>query len=147
MRSCRDGRAKDKAQTMISTDVMILATIHRPPPATCHLAHATRHTPPAKHCLLHATCLTPPGAWRLQLSKSLGRACRSIQGSILGGTWERTRRCTWERLESLLGSVQSSRLEVCNPVQSGLYFGMYLGACNEVHLAAWFQVCYMQRDV
>jgi len=45
-----------------------------------------------------------------------------------------------------IGSVQSSRLGVCNRVQSGVYFRAYLGACNEVHLAACFQVCCMQRE-
>jgi len=34
---------------------------------------------------------------------------------------------TWERLESLLGSVQSSRLGVCNRVQSAVYFSAYSG--------------------
>jgi len=36
-----------------------------------------------------------------------------------------------------IGSVQSSRLGVCNRVQSGVYFRAYLGVCNEVDLAAW----------
>jgi hypothetical protein len=43
---------------MISTDVKISAARHPLP----------------------ATFLTPPGAWRLQLNKSLDRACRSILG-------------------------------------------------------------------
>jgi len=50
--------------------------------ATCHTPHATRRPPPTKHCLPYTPSLTPPGAWRLQLSKSLDRACRSIHGSI-----------------------------------------------------------------
>jgi hypothetical protein len=41
---------------MISTMVKILAARHPLP----------------------ATCFTPPGAWRVQLNKSLDRACRSI---------------------------------------------------------------------
>jgi len=45
-----------------------------------------------------------------------------------------------------IGSVQSSRLGVCNRVQSGVYFRAYMGACNEVHLADCFQVG-MQHDV
>jgi len=81
VRSCRSGRAKDKVQTMISTDIMISANLHRLPPATRHTPHASRRLP-AKHCPPYATSLTPPGAWRLQLRKSLDRACRSIHGSI-----------------------------------------------------------------
>ena len=56
MRSRPGGCAKDKVQTMISTDIKISAGRH-PPPATRHI---------------------PPGALRLQLNKSLDRACRSI---------------------------------------------------------------------
>jgi len=78
VRSCHGGRTKDKVQTTISTDVMISANN-----AAYHLPHATRRPPPAaKHCLPYTTSLTPPGAWRLRLSKSLDRACRSIHGSI-----------------------------------------------------------------
>ena len=121
---------------------MISANIRRLPSGTCHTPHATRRPPPAEHCPSYATSLSPPGAWRLQLSKSLDRACRSIHGSIysseigsvfplesvlgsvepsrlgvyhrghLGAYLKATRRCTWECLESLLGSVQSSRLGV-----------------------------------
>jgi len=68
VRSGHGGYAKDKVQTMISTDVMISAT-------TCRQSPTTGHQPPA-------TSLTPPGAWRVQLSKSLDRAHRSIHGSI-----------------------------------------------------------------
>jgi len=83
--------------------------------------YTTSHPPPP------ATNLTPLGAWRLQLSKSLDRAHKSIHGSIerleswmgaysqagwesdiecnwehpwehaLVCAWEHTRRCTWER--------------------------------------------------
>ena len=53
-------------QTLILTDIRILATLLRPPSAT-----------------LHATCLTPPGSRLLQLTKSQDRACRSVHGSIL----------------------------------------------------------------
>jgi len=35
-------------------------------------------TPPTQHWSPHATCLMPPGSRRLQLNKSLDRACRSI---------------------------------------------------------------------
>jgi len=65
------GRAKNEFQTMILTDVMIWAARH-PLPAACQMPHAT------PHCQPHSTRLTPPGARRLQLNKSLDRACRSI---------------------------------------------------------------------
>jgi len=52
------GCAKDKIQTMIYTNVMILAAQHPLP----------------------ATCLTPPGAWHLEHNKSLHWSCRRIFG-------------------------------------------------------------------
>jgi len=84
-------------------------------------------------------------------------------------TWQRTRRCTWEHTGSVtgstlraylrslvnhagsvptraIGSVHSSKLGVCNRVQSGVYFSAFPGVCNEVHLAACIQVCCMQRE-
>jgi hypothetical protein len=41
-----------------------------------------------------------------------------------------------------IGNIMSNRLEVSNQVQSGVY----LGVCNEMHLAACFPVCCMQCD-
>ena len=89
VRSCHSGCAKDKVQTMISTNVMISATIHRPPSAA---QHTTRHIPPTKHYPPYSTSLTPhgtrrlqltpSGAWCLQLSKPLDRTCRSVHVSI-----------------------------------------------------------------
>jgi len=74
----------------------------------------------------------------------LGGVLESVLGGCAG---EHTRRRTWERLESLIGSVQSSRLGVYHRVQSGVYFRAYMGVYNKVHLAGWFQVCCMQHDV
>ena len=93
MRSDRGGHAKDKVQTMISTDVMISSTI-------CRKSPTTGHPPPA-------TSLTPPGAWRVQLSKSLDRAHRSIHGSILSSEIGSVL-----PLERVFGSVEPSRLGV-----------------------------------
>jgi hypothetical protein len=49
-------------------------------------------------------------------------------------------KCTWECLESLLGSVQSSRLGVCDRVQFGAswraYPGVKLRTYSEVYLGA-----------
>jgi len=60
--SRRSGRTKNTAQTKIWTDLMISATATRLP--------------------LSISCHPLPGAYRLQLSKSLDRATRSIHGSI-----------------------------------------------------------------
>ena len=60
---------------------------------------ATHHTPPAT---------PPPGAWRLLLSESLYL-------SVLDNLHSKA------LLGSVLGSVQPSRLGVCNRVQSGAY--------------------------
>jgi len=117
MRSCRGGRAEDKVQTTISTNVMISANICRLPPTT-------RRLPPAKHCSPYATSLTPPGAWRMQLSKSLDRSCRSIHGSMqsseIGSVLP---------LESVLESVEPRRLGVYHRVQLGVYFRECSGVC------------------
>jgi hypothetical protein len=74
---CQAGCAKDKVQTMISTDVIISATIRCPPSATHHMPHAARQTLSTIRHLPHAS-----RAWLLQLRKSLDRACRSVHGNI-----------------------------------------------------------------
>jgi hypothetical protein len=133
VRSCRSGRANDKVQTMISTDVMISATIRRPPPATCRTPHATHHA----RLTLPATCHLP------HASRCLAPATQQVSGSSTQEhtwePWERTAKQAGSVLSSVIRSV-SSRLGVCNRVRSGVYFCAYLGAYNEVHLAAWFQV-------
>jgi len=47
VRFFRTGRAKDKVQTMILTDVMISADIRRHPPTTRHQLHASLCLAPA----------------------------------------------------------------------------------------------------
>jgi len=60
VRSCRGGCAKDKVQTMISTDVTISATISCPPSATlhttCHPPNTTHHMPPASRLPVPGVC-------------------------------------------------------------------------------------------
>jgi hypothetical protein len=58
------------------------------------------------------------------LENELGGVLGSVLAVYLGVSCE----LAWER--------KSSRLGVSNRVQSGVYFRAYLGACNEVHLAA-----------
>ena len=86
----------------------------------------------------------PSSAIGSVLESMLGSAIESVLRAYLGAysqvgwegaiecNWERPsehgRECTWERLESLLGSVQSSRLGVCHRVQ----LGVYLRACSGV---------------
>ena len=62
---------------------------------------------------------------RRVLENVLGGVLGSVLGVFLGASWER----------------KSGRLGVYSQVQSGVYFRVYLGACKEVHLAVWFQVC------
>jgi hypothetical protein len=62
MRSWHSGRAKDKVQTMILTDIMI-----RPLYATSHLPHTSCHLLSANRSPPYDTCLTPPSIWSLQL--------------------------------------------------------------------------------
>jgi len=50
-----------------------------------------------------------------------------VLGSVLGVYLSASLKLTWERKSSSLG--------VYNRVQSGAYFSMYLGPCNEVQLA------------
>ena len=121
------------------------------PPATWHLPHATchmppaarhpqnyaRHMPPASHLAVPGACnsaslwIEHAGAYmeaysqvRLRVSSHLRVYLRATRRC----TWVRTRRCSWECLESLLGSIQSSRLAVCHRVQ----LGVYLRACSGV---------------
>jgi len=159
------GRAKDKVQTMISTDLMISATVHRPSSVTHHMPHATcqtlctiRHPPHASLCLASSTqqvsgssmqqrtsehidkwdweCLPSGECTCEQLGGILGCILRGVLGSVLEAYlgvysqvgWE----CDWERLESVLGSVQSNRLRVRHRVQ----LGVYLRACSGVLLRA-----------
>jgi len=55
------------------------------------------------------------------LESVLGSVVESVLRAYLGAYsqegWECTFECNWERLESLLGHVQSSRLGVCHRVQ------------------------------
>jgi len=75
---------------MISTDVMISATIRRPPSATHHTPHAARYTLPTIRHLPHA-------------SRSLASATAEVSGSSMQ---ERT----WERIVKQAGSVSSSAI-------------------------------------
>jgi len=61
VRSCHSGRAEGMVQTMILTDVMILATIHCPPPATHHLPHAPCRPPNTARLTPSASLFLVPG--------------------------------------------------------------------------------------
>ena len=88
MRSCRGGHATDKVQTMMPTDVMILATIRRPPPATHHMPHAARQTLPTIRHLLHT-------------SQYLASATQEVSGSsIQQRTWEHIVKRDWDCIPS-----------------------------------------------
>jgi len=167
VRSRRGGCTKNKVQTMISTDVMILGTATpfcHPPPASWCLAPATEQVPGSS---------TQEHTWE-HIVKSDWECLESSEC-----TWERVRECAREcasvPLESLLGSVQSSRLGVYHRVQlgsslracpgvclgtyselySGVYWectwerpGVYLGAyshasweCHRVQLGVYLRVC------
>ena len=65
------------------------------------------------------------GPERCQSPRTVGKPARMC-------TWVSNQRCSWECLESWLGSVQSSRLGVCHQVQ----LGVYLRACSGVCLRA-----------
>jgi hypothetical protein len=58
------------------------------------------------------------------LDSVLGSVLESILRAYLGTSsqagWECAFECDWERLESLLGNVQSSRLGVCHRVRLGV---------------------------
>src|SRR5882757_7392423 len=125
----------------MSTDVTISATIRRPLLAACHTPQATRHRPhaalptqPAIRHLPYATCLAPPSAWRLQLSKSLDRARRSIHRSILSSEIGSVL-----PLDSVHGSVEPSRLGVCHRVQLGAYWRACSGVCLRAYLGVYLR--------
>jgi hypothetical protein len=123
VRSCHGGRANDKVQTTISTDIMISANIRRLPPATRQTPHAarrppntTRHTPPASRLPVPGICnsaslwIEHAEAYMGAYSQaSLGVSCRlrvyltkqagSVSSSAIGSV-----------LESVLRSVLQSVL-------------------------------------
>ena len=80
------------------------------------------HLQPTTHDL-------PPGAWWLQLCKSLDQIPRSIYGSIQSGEIGSVL-----PLESALGSIEPSRLEVYHLMQLGTYLRACLAACLQ---ASW----------
>jgi outer membrane lipoprotein SlyB len=91
----------------------------------------------------------PSSAIGSVLESMLGSVLESVIGGILGSI-------LGSLLGNVLGGVHGSDLRAylgayslagwkctieCN--QKEVYFKVYLGAYNEVHLAAWFQVCCM----
>ena len=66
----------------------------------------------------------------------------------LGAYWTATQRWTWECLESLLGSVESSRPGVCHRVQLGGSLrscpGVYWRTYSEVYVGAYSE-CTWER--
>ena len=124
VRSCHGGRAKDKIEPMILTDLMISATIRRLPSATHHMPHAARQTLPTIHHL--------PSA-----SRCLASATQEFSGLFMQEctleyivkwdceclpSWE----CTCEWLGGVLGCVLGGVL--------GSVLRAYLGAYSQ---AAW----------
>jgi len=63
-------------------------------------------------------------------------------GAYSQAGWEYAIECDWERLESLLGNVQSSRLGVCHRVQ----LGVYLKACSGVCLRAFCELTWERKS-
>ena len=104
----------------LSTNNQILTTIR-------HLHPATSHLPPS-----HTTCCTPPSMWRLQFTRFHNRVSRSILWTILSNAmW------SISPFNSVLGSIQCSRLRVCHLVwleaQLTVYLGVYLRICSGVY--------------
>ena len=78
-------------------------------------------------------------------SSAIGSVLESMPGSVLRlysevylGAYSE---CSWECLESLLGSVQSSRLGVCHRVQLGVesVLGSVLGSLLRAYMGAYSQ--------
>ena len=74
-------------------------------------------------------------------SSAIGSVLESVLGSVLESVlranlgaysqagWECAIECDWERLESVLGNVHSSRLGLCRRVQLGVYWKVCSGVC------------------
>jgi len=134
LRSCRGGHAKDKVQTLILTDVMILAAIPHLPHGSWCLASATQSEVSGSsmqertwehivkwdfECLpsWECTCEWLGGVLWCVLGGVLGSVLRAYLGVYCQAgwerviacnwqcTWERARECDWEQLENILGSV------------------------------------------
>ena len=111
MKSCHGGHGKDTVETMISTNVIILAQIHHLPPPICHKLYAF-HYPPA--CQILPTICHPPYS-----SHYLASTTQQFSGlSIQETKWKHkvkwdceclpSGECTWECLVSLLESYSQA---------------------------------------
>jgi len=137
MKSYHGEHTKDKVQTIILTDIMILATHNTPqhairfmPPATCTRStpHASRSPPDSTQRLVRSTKRTSTSDCTRQLA---------------------LQRTPWNVLASIVGSVQSSKLGIRNQVLLGAYLEAYIQAgcecsinCNwdsGVYLGAYTQ--------
>jgi len=98
LRSCCGGHDKDKIQAMVLSDVMILATIFRPPSATHHMPHAARQ-PLHNIChLRHASQLLAPAT---NASRCLRSATQQgFRSSMRERTLEHIGKWDWECLPS-----------------------------------------------
>jgi hypothetical protein len=109
VRSCRGGCAKDKIQTMKSTEVMIrppTIPARHTPPGACHSLH------PSVLDNLHSRALLGSvlrsvlrSVYERVLGNILGSVQLSVQLRVLGRVQSSVLGCI---LESVLGSVQSS---------------------------------------
>jgi len=153
---CWSGHMKDKTQTMISTDIMILANIHHLPHATCHLPH-TIHHPLQAHQSLPVICHMPyvspcPASATEQVSISGPYEYTSEHIVKWNWKWLPSWECTWECLESKPESysqadwnVSSSAIERVIESIMRAYMGGYSQAdwecaieCNWEH--SWMHV-------
>jgi len=132
-------RAKDKVQTIISTNVMISATIYHPPPATCLPVPGT--------CNSASLWIEHPGAYMGAYSQvRLGVYFKACSGVSLRASWE----LTWERTVKQAGSMASSAIGSVLRAYLGTYsragwecaiecnWECHLKACSGVYLrASW----------
>lgn len=72
------------------------------------------------------------------------RVLENIVGGVLEAFWEAYlgaySDCTLEHLESLLGSVYSSRMEMCHEVQLGEYLRVFSGVCLRAYFGDYSQI-------
>ena len=95
MRFCPGGHSKDKVQMIISTKVMILATIRRGPPPAGHTPHTTFRPQLTTRKTMPAICHQP------HTSQFLASATQQVsQLGMQENTWDQIVKWDWKCLSS-----------------------------------------------
>jgi len=128
VRSRRSGRAKDKVQTMISTDIMISAAVTRLPVPGAYNSASLRIEHPRAYMGAYSQVVLPLES---VLGSVFGSVLESILGAYLGASVTLARSVPSCAIRSVLGSMLGSVLENALGGVLGSVLGVYSGAYSE----------------